>query len=402
MEVFRNARQTLRLLVEESQGDIEALFELSQVEYWIGQVHLDWGQMEAADESFRTYSDLSIELNRLHPDNADWTMEVAYAQSNLGNLESRKIPSDPQKVLEYHQKALEFNEKAALLDTRYERDMAQSHAYLADAWLGVCNLEQAINNRQKNVELAAKYYHLDPSSNRLKLFYAYALVGLSRIQQDSGRLETAMATMQRALQIQNELVEEDPNNSFKRWNLVRSYVFQARFLEMAGKEDESWDRSQAILATIRELAEQDQEIRIDYAIVYGMFLRDLANRAFLRGDVPLAERLMRESIDRLTAIANKRPDSLNALNELALTYFSYWDHHQSELPDDSADTWLTRVSKVSNYSSCIELDIASRQAVMAGESEQARQYVSSLTGRGYQETGFMRFCVKYELCPALR
>lgn len=402
MEVFQNARQTLLLLVEESQGDAEALFELSQVEYWIGQVHLDWGQMEAAGESFRTYADVSIELNRLQPKNADWTMEVAYAQSNLGNLESRKIPSDPQIVLKYHQKALEFNEKAALLDKQYERDLAESHAYLADAWLGVCNLEQARINRQKNVELAAKYYRLDPSSNRLKLFYAYALVGLSRIHQDSGRLETAMTTMQQALQLQNELVEEDPNNSFKRWNLVRSSVFQVRFLEMAGREKESWDNSQAILAEIRELAEQDQDIRLDHAIVFGKFLRDLATHAYVRGDDALAERLMEESIDKLTAVASKRPDSLNALNELFLTYFHYWDHHQSELPDDSAETWLARISDVSNISSCAELDIASRQAVMAGDSEKARQYVSSLIGRGYEEAGFMRFCVKYELCPATR
>ena len=401
MEVFRNARQTLVLLAEESQGDVEALFELSQVEYWIGQVYLDWGQMEAAGESFRTYADTSIELHSLQPDNADWTMEVAYAQSNLGNLESRKIPSDPQKVLAYHRMALEYNEKAAQQDERYERELAESYAYLADAWLGVCNMDQAATNRQKNVELAAKYYRSNPSSNWLKLDYAYALVGLAGVHKAAGRLEAAMVNIQQAVQLQSELVDEDPNNSFKRWNLVRSSVSRAWLLETAGRKDESWENSQAILSEIRELAEQDQDIRLDHEIVFGKFLRDLSTLAWARGEIPRADQLMQESIDRLTAIASKRTDSLSALNELVLTYFHYWDRHQPELPTGSA-AWLNRVSEVSNYSSCTELDIASRQAVMAGETEQARQHVSNLIERGYQETGFMRFCMKYRLCTATR
>jgi len=400
MAVFESARHTLRLLVDESHGDAEALFELSQVEYWIGQVHLDLGQMDKAGDSFTAYAEVSTSLHELQPENADWTMEAAYALSNLGNLESRKIPSNPELVLNYQQSALEFNEQAAKQDGKYEYELAESHAYLADAWLGVCDMGKASEHRLKNVELAEKYYRLNPGSNRLKQDYAYALAGLSRVHQKAGRIEPAMATLRQTLELQQELVDEDPSNLWKRWVLMEKSAFQAQVLDLAGMSGESWKLSQEILAAMKELEEQEQDVRIDHAMVFGMFLRDLAHRIYHRDDSSMADQLMGDSINRLRMIATENPNSLMVLNELALSYFYYWDHNQAKLPDASATDWLSRVREVLNGTGCIDLDIASRQAVMEGDIEQARQLVSRLIGQGYLEPYFMRFCLEHDLCTA--
>ena len=58
MDAFRSARQTLKSLVDEYPGDLEALFELSQVEYWIGQVNLDLGEIQDAAGSLQAYADV--------------------------------------------------------------------------------------------------------------------------------------------------------------------------------------------------------------------------------------------------------------------------------------------------------------------------------------------------------
>jgi hypothetical protein len=398
MEAFQSARQTLQLLVDDSQGDEEALFELSQVEYWIGQVHVDLGRLQEAAISYKAYADVSNALHTLQPGNAEWTMEAAYAQSNLGNLESRRIPSDPQLVLQHYEAALEFNKVAAGQDKKYERDLADSHADLADAWLGVCDLAQAMAQRLKNVELAAKHHSLSPANNSLKQDYANALSGLSLVQQKAGHLGLAMENLRRSLELQTELVEEDPNNLKKRWNLMRKSAYQAQFLELSGNGDESRDMSHAVEADMRKLIEQDQDIRIDHAIAYSMFLRDFAYRAYRKGEPSLADRLLGECIIRLGEIADEHPDNKKVLNELAMSYFYYWDRNDATLPDDSAREWLLSVKETLNLKGCSDLNIASRQAVMAGAEDEARTYVSRLIERGYHEPEFKRFCFKYGLC----
>jgi len=398
MKVFKRAQQTLQLLVEESKEDGKALFELSQVEYWIGQVHLDRGQMEEAGISFRAYADISDRLHKIQPENADWTMEAAYAQSNLGNLERRRVPSDPQRVLQYFKSALELNEEAARQDESYERELAESHAYVADAWLGVCDLPQAMDQRLKNVELAARYFELNRASNLLKQDYAHAISGLSRVQQKSGLLAQAIESLTQSLELQAELVDEDPSNLNKRWDLSARSVFLAQLMEFSGKETESWNMSLGIDVQMKGLIEKGQSVSIDNAIAYGKFLRDFAYRAYRREETPLADRMLDDSIDRLQRISDQHPDNKKVQNELTMSYFYYWDHNQGALPDSSTHSWLASSKVTLNPVDCSALNIASRQAVMMGTPDQARIYVSRLIDRGYQDPEFKWFCSKYGLC----
>jgi tetratricopeptide (TPR) repeat protein len=397
MKVFRRAQQILQLLVEESKEDGQALFELSQVEYWIGQVHLDRGQMEEAGISFRAYADISDRLHEIQPENADWTMEAAYAQSNLGDLERRRAPSDPQRVLQYFRSALELNEEAARQDESYERELAESHAYVADAWLGVCDLQQAMDQRLKNVELAANYFELNRASNLLKQDYGHAIAGLSRVQQMSGLLDQAIESIKQSMELQAELVDEDPSNLKKRWELSVKSIFLVQLMEFSGKETESWNMSLGIEAKVKKLID-NEGVPIDNAIAYAEFLRDFAYRAYRREETPLADRMLDDSIDRLQRISDQHPDNKKVQNELTMSYFYYWDHNQGVLPDSSAHSWLASSKVTLNPVGCSALNIASRQAVMMGTPDQARIYVSQLIDRGYQDPEFKWFCSKYGLC----
>jgi tetratricopeptide (TPR) repeat protein len=398
MEIFRNARETLQLLVDESQRDEQAMFELSQVDYWIGQTHLDLGNMEQAGKWFRSYAEVSELLHNMDPDYAGWTMEACYAQSNLGNLESRITLSDPQLVLKYFLSALEFNEAAAEQNRVYENELADSHANLADAWLGVCDLEQALAHRLKNVELAYRDFSQNPINNKFKQVYAHSLSGLSRVQQMAGKVGLAMENLQQSIDLQTELVKEDPNNLNKRWSLLRKFAYHARYLEQSGNDSASWDLSQAIEKGMNELLALDQDLRIVNAIAHGMFLRDLAYRVYRKGETVLARRLLQQSIQQLTGIANRHPDNKGVFDELALSYFLYWTQNQSSLPDEMEAVWSEVLWESTNLQSCSDLDIASRQAVMSDNSDKARSYVSRLIEKGYHEPEFKRFCFDYGLC----
>jgi len=398
MEVFMSAQKVLQLLVDESQADEQAMYELSQVEYWIGQVHLDQGRMEEATASFNAYAAVSLALHQMQPDQAKWTMEACYAQSNLGNLESRRIPSDPDQVLQHFKSALELNELAAEQDPVFERELAESHAYLADAWLGVCDLEQATVHRHRAVELASAQYAINPVSNKLKQDYGYSLSGLSGVQLKTGQLGSATESLQRALVLQTELVEEDPGNLKKRWNLFRTSAVRAKYLELSGNVIDAWSMSLALESSMRELLEQDQDLRIDNDILYAVFLRDFAYRSFRKEEYSRADRLLKESIQRLQIVVQRHPDNKEGLYELVIAYFYYWKQSGGTLPDDTAAAWLRIFKDTSSLLSCSEMDIAARQALIDNELDQARDFVSQLIAKGYHEPEFKRYCFEAGLC----
>jgi hypothetical protein len=399
MKVFMSARETLQLLVGESSGDAQALFELSQAEYWIGQVHLDLGRMKEASISFKAYMDVSAALHALEPENADWTMEAAYALSNMGRIEYLNTPSDPQLTLQYHRAALELNEEAGRLDKKYERELAESHANLADAWLGVCRLPQVMEHRLKNVELAARHSQLNTVSNTLKQDYAYALSGLSGVQFMTGQLELARESLRQSLELHEELSEKDPSNLIKRWSVLRIKADQALLLELSGNSDQSWVLSLAIKEDFEGLVEQEQEIRIHYSLTYSQFLGDFAYRAYRKDEHSLADRLLEEAIDQLVGIAGEHPDNMSALIVLAKASFYYWEQNEFQLPDNVASETLSSAIKKLNLQGCTGLDIASRLSVMTKEEDEARTYASRLFRKGYREPEFIRICTAYGLCP---
>jgi hypothetical protein len=398
MDVFRHARKVFQLLRNESQRDGQLMFELSQVEYWIGQVYLDLGQMEAAAISFNAYAEVSEALHEMQPDNSKWAMEVCYAHSNLGNLERRRIPSDPDRVLQHFTSALEYNEIAARQNPVYERELAESLAFMADAWLDICDLDQAMAYRRRAVDQAERHYRLNPASNKSKQDYAYALFGVAGVEVKTGKLGAALESLQQSLALQTELVEEDSGNLKKRWNLLRKSATQARYLELSGELDESWSLSLALESRMRELLELDQDHRIDNNIDYGVFLRDFACRAYRKKEYKMASRLLAESIQILTDIVQQYPDNRQGLYELALAYFYDWQQNNATLTNDSVVAWLARFQDASNLRSCLELDIASRQALIAEEYAKARDLASLLIERGYHEPEFKRFCFEYGLC----
>lgn len=398
MDAFRGARETLQLLVNDAPGDSDALFELSQAEYWVGQVHIDLGQLRQADIPFKAYAKISDSLHRLEPDNADWIMEAAYAQSNLGALEKLRSPSDPLLILEYSKAALEFNEKAAALDAGYQTELADSFADLAEAWLDVCDMSQAMISRLRNVELAAIHANRNPASNSLKEDYAYALAGLSWVQQQAGQVELALDGLLQSLDLLIELVREDSSNLEKSWDLVLKSARKALLLDMAGRSDDAWNLILEVDAEFRELVEQDQTFQVYNAIEFGMFLTDFAYLAYRRSNPALAERLMTESISQLSVIALEHPDNKKVLYELTMSYFYYWNHNDATLPDDSVREWLEGVKSILNIESCSGLNVGSRLSVMAGDRETAREYSTLLLDRGYREPEFMRFCRANGLC----
>jgi tetratricopeptide (TPR) repeat protein len=404
-EAMQKFQQSWALLAESYRRDRSnqaAFFELGQAEFYIGQIYLDRGELDKAEEAFMSYAEITRRLILLQPENAEWVLEMAYALSNLGGLENRTADSDPERSLQLMQSALEYNQIALVLDPQnetYKSELGQSHAFLADAQRGVCDLEGALLSRQENVLLEQDMFANDSENPRRIQRLAWALSGYSVVQREMGLVDDAIGNLEKVLQLMEPLLLENPDNKrFVRYVLLRKHriamlravngdLEQAR--QVMDDLDEEWqlyfqDGTTDDLGSIKS---------------YTNYLIDRASLAQTTGDLEMAERLFNESIALSIETLEKFPGNRDAGNQLTLAVFLLWEMKQELPPEAILKNLPYYYSTSGSLRECFDASMAVRKAIMLGATARAVELTGYLVDRGYREVRFMRVCKKYSLCP---
>jgi enamine deaminase RidA (YjgF/YER057c/UK114 family) len=176
---------------------------------------MELGEMDKAEEAFMAYAEITRRLIVQQPKNAEWVLEMAYALTNLGGLQQERDANNPERTLQLMQSALEYNQIALVLDPQneyYQSELGQSHAFLADAQLGVCDLEGALLSRQKNVSLERDMLALDSGNVRKMRRLAWALSGLASVQEQMGSVALAAESIEEALQQIAPVLSQNPED----------------------------------------------------------------------------------------------------------------------------------------------------------------------------------------------
>lgn len=199
--------------IARNPNDPERLFEHSQNVFYIGNIASDRSDLATAERAFREYSRLARQMEVLQPDNLKWKMEAQYAATNLGFvfLKQRRFVDAARQFAKAH---LTIEAIAAIDSTNaeYQKSLAQSLAWLADAQLARGNVAASINARRRQIAvlkaLAARssdvavQEQLIPAQQTLgNLLLA---VGLEK--QSSTELKAAVTTAE-------QLIPAEPGNS---------------------------------------------------------------------------------------------------------------------------------------------------------------------------------------------
>ena len=403
-EALARFRQSWLLFAENyrrDQGSQEAFFELGQADFYVGQAYMDLGEMDRAEEAFMLYAEITRRLIRQQPENAEWVLEMAYALTNLGTLEQVSVDGDPQRDLQFMQSALEYNQIALVLDPNndyYRSELGQSHAFLADAQRGVCDLDGALHSREQNVSLERQILTGDPDAEvRIKRL-AWALSGLALVQEEMGHFDEAAGHAEQAVVLMDRLQQADPGDRkaeiftlSRRQRLAMFQAFRGNF-EQARQAmaalDEGWQRY------FENAAEDDVEANEQYTA----FLLDRAWLAGAMSDPDMAVRLLEQGMSRSLERLRVLPGNRFAGNHLMLAAFRYWDVTGS-LPGESILMKLPYYySNSGQIQACLDASMAARKAIMLGDRERAQELKAYLMGNGYAETTFMRACKAHALC----
>ena len=382
--------------------DPELLFELGQAEYWLGQMAMDEGDFTEAERSFLVYADISRKLLRAVPENAEWVLEMAYALSNLGGLQTQRQKADQLMARRFLQAALQFNQIALVLDpdnTDYRRELEQSHAYLADAHVRVCDLGPALDSRLEGTRLAREFVQNAPDDERARRFLAFSLGGLAGVQLSLGMVEQAAASLRESLDIAGGLAAVDPGGIHLKWLLLER---RSRLLAVTSLNEPGSEAVQQALELDRawqQLLRGGQSLPMDIGWGYGDFLLTRERIARETGDGAMADGLLEQALQYFGEQVAASPHIGQQGRILLQTVFRYF-RRKGVLPQDE---YLNAVEELSldrsPTPSCNELRLAAMRAMLLGQPDAAKRYTSDLLGKGYLDPEFINFCREYDLCP---
>ena len=399
-------KQSWALIAESFRRDRDdqtVFFELGQAEYWIGEVHLNRGELDQAEDSFTFYAEITRRLIRLQPENDMWVLEMSYALTNLGRVQRARGVNNPVRSLQLMQSALEYNQLALVLDpknTYHSAELGQSRANLADAQRDVCDLAGALQSQQENITIQLGLLEENGSNITRMNRLAFAFSGYALIQQMMGQADEAKPNLNKSLRLIEEVQAQKPadQRTFRRILARKQRIAWLNSID--GNTDQAW-------AALNEIAEEWQSILqvigSDDVRTMQTYATYLLNRAWLaraKGNHELAQQLTGESMTLLASLMHKLRDNRSVGNMLMLAVFQYWETGH-ELPPLNIQDLLPEYSAGSGrIRACTDASMAVRKAIMLGDREYAAELTTYLLKAGYHEFDFMSVCKKYSLCEA--
>jgi tetratricopeptide (TPR) repeat protein len=212
-------------LVRRSPGNGELIFDHAQSVFWVG--YLDWrlGNFADAERAFVEYLSLASQLGKSDPENVNWRAEAGHANINLGvySLET----AGPSAAVPYFQNGLAIFRAAAEFEPdniEWQSQIAQSHAWLADAYQNAGSLSRAGDERGAEQEIYRQLLTEDPANRDAQLSLINSNRARAEILLQRGRIEEAIVDLQEAKEYGDQLIEFEPDNGLARQFLAGIYA----------------------------------------------------------------------------------------------------------------------------------------------------------------------------------
>jgi tetratricopeptide (TPR) repeat protein len=336
----------------------------------------------------------------MDPENPDWILELSYSYNNLAALRLSRGQSINEATLAHIAESVNLMEKVVELRPENKAvadNYATTMAWAADAHVQICNLEDAMEIRQKVKNLAQTSVRADPGNNDLNRRYAYALSGGARLKVQLGRLQEAQIDLQESLSVLQQLSMADPSNVLIREQAAHRKILLA---ELFAETDEL-EQARMIIDGLKPEIQAEgifssQESRamtghLDYLIVAATVESGYGNKEQANGYLQEAMQL------QLHKIKNMGWDKFDGLRVQTLRY-KWWEENGHEGIESFAVPASLGGESKGAYQSCAESDFEARMYLIDGKKQKAGELVDYLRNKKYATPSFMKFCINNQLC----
>ena len=221
MRRFVQARRTTAALLAADPANPDRMWGHAQSEQAVGELALLQADKDDARTALEAYSDLADRLVVREPGNARYLQEAGFARGNLCSL-ALSAPIRPAAALADCRIALARMEAAAAAagdPDAYDLELANRHAWLADAWRENGDDAKARELRLAQEVIVRRLLARDPKDMKARWHEVALNRALASLEYTAGRPDLARQRFQQALAGADAMVAHDPENA--EWATLR-------------------------------------------------------------------------------------------------------------------------------------------------------------------------------------
>jgi len=213
IDALNQANAILTRQHEAAPRDIQVLKSLGANAYWVGQMHKDHNDWEAAGAAWRDYLAYSDMLHQIEPDNTEWLVEQSYAHNNLGSLAFQR--GKPEQAAPEFMQSIELKQRALAIKPdahTIAAELATSYSWLASAKESLGALQAARQLYEQEMQLISDLRVRFPNESMWVHRHALALQHRAKLDLALGMDATALRGYREAERLYAQVIEQDPDN----------------------------------------------------------------------------------------------------------------------------------------------------------------------------------------------
>ncbi len=209
---FQQAATSTGELLARAPNDGQRIFDHAQSVYWVGHVAEHRGQFDEAQAQFETYKSLADRLVALDSRNDAWRAEDAYANLDLGVVMLEQHRAD-QAAAAFDAAFVILRARAAAAPADPDRqfELAQVHAWLADAELARGRLDAALGHRMTERAIYQAMLTSKPDDNAAAFSQAVNRAKVASILLAQNQAPGALAELNLAAPEIDRLIAAEPD-----------------------------------------------------------------------------------------------------------------------------------------------------------------------------------------------
>lgn len=261
LRLFQEAMEGTAEAIRRDPTDPQRLFDHAQNVFWTADIALRRGDSRSAEAALREYERLADRMVALQPDNMKWRMETQYADANLGILlyDQRRF-GEAATQFEGALRTIEAISTADPGNRDYQKALAESLAWTADAHASAGRLSEALSEREKHVSLIERLLQESGGDVDFAQQLIPAQRALARLYAVRGSLPEAVAQVRKAASLAQELLGVEHDNSKWLESSARTRLNLAEYLLATGKRDEAAGEAGAACRSSQQLFGRDRAV----------------------------------------------------------------------------------------------------------------------------------------------
>lgn len=370
-------------------NDGERIFDHAQAVFYVANVALERGDLDAGEAGYQEYYRLAQRLVALDPAKPEWRLELAYATSNLGQARCAAGAYDEAaRYFEQSVAARRMLSEAAPGDVK----MADAYAY-ALSWLAHNDLlrghfRPAIKAINEQLAVYDGLLARDPDNHLTLDYMTTAQRRLGEAHLALGEIEEARRAAEKGRAIANRLLEREADHA--SWRLEAAFIEElfSTLAELEGKKEEAAAFANRAITIVQALFGRDRS-DIDAHVA-------LASALSRRVQIDWNKEERREAAASLRALFNELQRDFDQrllviIGETALTLARYEDEETGNAA--RALTYASAgVTQLAPHETALSVTARMRLAQLyfeTGDIAQANRIASELELLGFRHPAFV-------------